>query len=213
MPSTETLIAFAAAAAVFAWMPGPALLYTAAQTVARGRRAGLLAALGLHLGGYVHVVAAAAGLSALFHAVPALYAAVKLAGAAYLVWLGLGMVLGAARRQAALPEFVGGGGGGGRRAFAESIAVEVLNPKTAVFFIAFLPQFTAAGAAWPIWAQLLTLGTAVNVMFSSADLVCVALAGAVVERFRRSGTAERIARATGGSILVGLGVHLALQRA
>lgn len=210
MPSTEILIAFAAAAMVFAWMPGPAMLYTAAHTVARGRRAGLMATLGIHLGGYVHVVAAAAGLSALFHAVPALYAAVKLAGAAYLVWLGLGMILGATRRRNAVPEIAGRTG---RRAFLESIAVEVLNPKTAVFFIAFLPQFTDAGAAWPIWVQLLALGTVVNLMFSSADLVCVVLAGTVVERFRRSGAAERIARATGGSIIVGLGAHLALQRA
>jgi|GEM_PF-3842874 len=92
MPSLELLYGFFAATLVFAYVPGPALMYTTAQTLARGRRAGLWAAFGLHIGGYVHVIAAAAGLSALFHAVPVLYTAVKLVGAGYLVWLGIGMV-------------------------------------------------------------------------------------------------------------------------
>ncbi|TIY10680.1 MAG: LysE family translocator, partial [Mesorhizobium sp.] len=85
MPSTELLIAFFATTAIFAYIPGPAMLYAAAQTMARGRWSGLTAALGIHLGGYVHVIAAAAGLSVLFHAVPTLYVAVKLAGALYLI--------------------------------------------------------------------------------------------------------------------------------
>ena len=85
MPSIEILIAFLAATSVFAYMPGPGTLYTAAQTIARGRSAGLMATLGLHLGGYVHVIAAAAGLSMLFHAVPFMYVILKLAGAAFLI--------------------------------------------------------------------------------------------------------------------------------
>ncbi|RUU69477.1 LysE family translocator, partial [Mesorhizobium sp. M7A.T.Ca.TU.009.01.1.2] len=85
MPSTELLIAFFATTAIFAYIPGPAMLYAAAQTMARGRWSGLTAALGIHLGGYVHVFAAAAGLSVLFHAVPTLYLAVKLVGALYLI--------------------------------------------------------------------------------------------------------------------------------
>lgn len=209
MPSAELLIAFFLATAVFAYMPGPAMLYTAARTVAGGRRAGLMASLGIHLGGYIHVAAAALGLSALFHAVPTLYAVVKLTGAAYLVWLGIGLIRRKPECETALPEIEGRSA---RRAFVQSVAVEVLNPKTAVFFIAFLPQFADAGAAWPIWVQLLVLGTVVNVMFSSADLVCVALAGAVVERLRRSDRARRMAEAAGGAVLVGLGANLALQR-
>lgn len=208
MPSFDLLLAFFAATALFAYMPGPAMLYAAAQTIARGRRAGLMASLGIHLGGYVHVIAAAAGLSVLFHAVPTLYAAVKLAGAAYLVWLGIRLI----RQKAetgALPQV--SSTRSARRAFLESIAVEVLNPKTAIFFIAFLPQFTDAAAAWPIWVQLFVLGTIVNLMFTSADLVCVFLAGAVTERIRRSGRAQRVAQVAGGGILMGLGVHLARQ--
>lgn len=90
--------------------------------------------------------------------------------------------------------------------------MEVLNLKTAVFFMALLPQFADARAAWPIWVQLLVLGTVVNVTFFSADLVCVALAGAVVERLRSSGRARRLAEAAGGTVLVGLAANLALQR-
>ena len=209
MPSTELLLAFLAATAVFAYMPGPAMLYAAARTISHGRWAGLTASLGIHLGGYVHVAAAAAGLSVLFHAVPVLYTVVKLAGAAYLVWLGIGLIRQAGGPAGALPKT---DAGSGRRAFLQSVAVEVLNPKTALFFLAFLPQFTDPSAALPIWAQLLVLGTIVNVMFSSADVICVALAGAVVERLRRSSRMQRAVRCAGGAVLIGLGANLALQR-
>jgi threonine/homoserine/homoserine lactone efflux protein len=209
MPATEILLAFLAATAVFAYMPGPAMLYAAAQTVARGRRAGLMASLGIHLGGYAHVVAAAAGLSVLFHAVPVLYTLVKLAGAAYLVWLGIRLIVQAGQPSAAMPRVEAKPR---RPAFLESIAVEVLNPKTALFFLAFLPQFTDPSAWLPIWTQLLLLGTIVNLMFSSADLICVLLAGTAIERLRRSSRAQRIARRTGGAILIGLGANLALHR-
>ena len=91
MPSHELLVAFFVTTAIFAYIPGPAMLYATAQTLGGGRSAGLMAALGIHLGCYVHVLAAAAGLSVLFHAVPVLYVAVKLAGAAYLIWLGISL--------------------------------------------------------------------------------------------------------------------------
>ena len=99
-----------------------------------------------------------------------------------------------------------------RLAFFESITVEVLNPKTAIFFMAFLPQFIDVSAAWPVWLQLVILGTIVNLMFSSADIVCVFLAGLVVGRLRQSSRAQRLMRRAGGTLLVGLGVHVALQR-
>nr|MEC9419161.1 LysE family transporter [Pseudomonadota bacterium] len=90
--TTETLLAFVAATALFAYMPGPALLYTAAQTIARGQRAGFMAAAGIHLGCYVHVFAAAFGLSAIFSVVPTLYFALKLVGGLYLIFLGIQMI-------------------------------------------------------------------------------------------------------------------------
>jgi len=209
MPSIELLIAFIATTAVFAYIPGPAMLYAAAQTIARGRWSGLMATLGIHLGGYFHVIAAAAGLSILFHAVPTLYMIVKFAGAAYLIWLGISLFRAKVEGDAALP---GIEPKSGRRAFFESVTVEVLNPKTAIFFVAFLPQFVDASAAFPVWLQLAILGTIVNLMFSSADIVCVFLAGAVMAKLRRSSTAQRLMQRAGGTMLVGLGAHLAFQK-
>ncbi|MES0155194.1 LysE family translocator [Mesorhizobium sp. M0018] len=209
MPSTELLVAFFATTAIFAYIPGPAMLYAAAQTMARGRWSGLMAALGIHLGGYVHVFAAAVGLSVLFHAVPVLYMAVKLVGALYLVWLGVSLFRAKAQGDVVLP---GIQPKSARRAFFESVAVEVLNPKTAIFFMAFLPQFIDASAAFPVWVQFVVLGTIVNLMFSSADIVCVVLAGAVIARLRQSSRAQRLMRRAGGAVLVGLGVHVALQK-
>ncbi len=209
MPSTELLLAFFATTAVFAYIPGPAMLYAAAQTMARGRWSGLMASLGIHIGGYAHVFAAAAGLSMLFHAVPTLYLIVKLAGAAYLVWLGITLFRAKTSSDTELPEI---SRKSGRRAFFESITVEVLNPKTALFFLAFLPQFVDASAAFPVWLQFVILGTIVNLMFSSADIVCVFLAGAVMKKLKRSGRAQRMLQRAGGALLVGLGAHLPLQR-
>ena len=210
MPSTELLGAFFVTTAIFAYIPGPAMLYAAAQTVARGRWSGLMAALGIHLGGYVHVLAAATGLSVLFHAVPPLYMAAKLVGALYLIWLGVSLFRAKIQGNATLPVIERKSA---RRAFFESITVEVLNPKTAIFFMAFLPQFIDASATFPVWLQFVALGTIVNLMFSSADIVCVFLAGAMIARLRRSGRAQRLMQRAGGAVLVGLGVHVALQKA
>ncbi|MEM9044550.1 MAG: LysE family translocator [Pseudomonadota bacterium] len=209
MPPFETLLAFAAATLVFAYMPGPALLYTAAQTIARGRSAGLMAALGIHVGCYLHVIAAAAGLSYLFKAVPTLYLALKIAGALYLIWLGLNLIF---KRDETASEVDVIPHRSNRKAFVESVMVEVLNPKVALFFIAFLPQFIDPTASLPVWAQFLILGTIVNFAFTSADLVCVLMAGAVMKRLRSSAGAARLMRRAGGGLLIALGTHMALQR-
>ena len=217
MPSLDYLLPFIAATAVFAYMPGPAMLYTAAQTLARGRAAGFMAALGIHIGGYVHVLAATLGLSAALRYVPELYLAVKLAGAAYLIWLGIRILLqkrttaarAGAQTGAAHPQFAAKSA---KRALVESMIVEVLNPKVAMFFIAFLPQFVDPAAALPIWAQFLILGTIVNLAFSSADIVVVVLASRIVQRAKSSGLGERIARLVGGTVLIGLGARMALAR-
>jgi threonine/homoserine/homoserine lactone efflux protein len=209
MPSFELFLVFLATTAIFAFLPGPAMLYAAAQTMARGRRSGLMASLGIHLGCYAHVFAAAAGLSVLFHAVPTLYLAVKLFGAAYLIWLGIAMFRAKAQGLEVVP---GIQPKSARRAFLESITVEVLNPKTAIFFVAFLPQFIDASSGFPVWLQFVILGTIVNLMFSMADIVCVFLASALLGRLKRSSGAQRWMQRAGGTIMVGLGAHLALQR-
>lgn len=209
MPNADLMAAFLLAALIFAAMPGPAMMYAAARTLAGGRAAGLMASLGIHLGGWVHVGAAALGLSAVFHAVPALFLAVKLAGAAYLVWLGVQM-LRARETGADAPALP-------RRspaaAFRQSVAVEVLNPKTALFFLAFLPQFVDPAAALPLWAQFLILGAIVNALFTAADLVAVLAASAVARGLARSARVQVWMQRAGGAILVGLGLKLATDRA
>ncbi|APX13059.1 LysE family translocator [Tateyamaria omphalii] len=208
MPGLDTLLAFIIATAIFAYIPGPGMFYATAQTLARGVRGGLMAALGLHIGGYVHVFAAAFGLALLFELVPPLYVALKLIGAAYLIWLGIQMVRTRNARINATPQ----GSRDPVLAFRQSMLVEVLNPKTALFFVAFLPQFSDPTAAFPVWAQLLILGTVVNILFSSADFMCVALAHRMSRLLARTGQVTARAKALGGSILVGLGVTVALDR-
>jgi len=178
MPSAEYLLPFLMASIIFAVMPGPALLYTAAQTLARGRRGALLAVLGLHAGGFAHVLAAAVGLSVVFRHVPEAYMALKIAGALYLAWLGVGIMLHRVSPEA-LPTAKDKDL---RRAFLESVLVEVLNPKSAIFYIAFLPQFVDPAAALPLWAQFLILGCIVNVFASLADIVAIFLTDAVVAK-------------------------------
>lgn len=153
------------------------------------------------------MAAAAFGLSAVFELVPAAYVALKLAGAAYLIYLGVGLIVQRRRLSGAtLPPRTR------RNALVQSILVELLNPKVAIFFIAFLPQFVDPSAALPLWAQFLILGTVVNLAFSSADIVVVVFASTVMARARRSGVLEHLTRKLAGTLLVGLGARLALDR-
>lgn len=208
MASWETLLAFATLTLLVAYFPGPALLYTAAQTIAHGRKAGFMAMLGIHLGCYVHVMAAAFGLSAVFKHVPELYLAVKLAGALYLIWLGIGMIrakLAAADAPVTPPKTV-------KRALTDSFIVEILNPKVALFFIALLPQFVDPAGSLPVWAQFLILGTIVNFAFSSADFVTVLGASAVLKTMKQTKAGFTLGRWLGGSMMIGLGIKLATDR-
>jgi threonine/homoserine/homoserine lactone efflux protein len=209
MASTETLLAFFLATLAFAVIPGPAILYATARTLAQGRRAGLGAAFGISIGGFAHVAAAAAGLSVLVHAVPTLFLAVKLFGAAYLIWLGIGMWRSRDKGQmpVGLPRL------SPLRALRQSILVEALNPKTALFFLAFLPQFADPAGSVPVWLQLVILGTIVNLTFGMMDVVAVLFASAIAGRLARSGRWSRLVQRAGGGLLVGLGLHMATQRA
>ena len=153
-------------------------------------------------------MAAALGLAILLKAIPVLYLALKFGGAAYLIWLGFKMFTSKGvveitdlHISAKSP----------RKAFWESVTVEVLNPKTAIFYLAFLPQFTDPNASLAIWAQLLILGTIVKIMFSSADALCVILADKVTTYLKTSGSANRIAQRIGGGILVALGLKVTLS--
>lgn len=203
MPSPDYWIPFALATLAFAVMPGPAMLYMTAQTLAHGPRAGLKAALGVHVGCAVHIAATAFGLAAILHHAPLAYAAVKLAGAAYLVWLGAAMILNRPGPSES-PAAVAAG------TFRDSVVVEALNPKTALFFLTFLPQFVDPAAPWPAWLQLLTLGVIVNIALSAADVAAVAIAWTTLGRFARTMPWALTARVC-GSLLIGLGAVLAHQ--
>lgn len=208
MPSLDVLLPFFLATAIFACIPGPGMFYAAAQTMARGRHAGWLSALGLHISGYAHISAAALGLTVLLETVPVLYAVVKLAGAAYLIWLGIKSF------RASEPSVnpVTTEAKSYHHALRDSIIVGVLNPKIVLFYLAFLPQFTDGSASLPIWMQILALGFIVNVMFSVTDAGCVLLSAKLTGSLSASPRAIRVAQWIGGGILIGLGVKLAASR-
>jgi threonine/homoserine/homoserine lactone efflux protein len=207
MASWETLASFILALGVFAYLPGPAIVYTAVQTLSRGRKCGFIAVAGLHIGGLVHIITTVLGLSAILLYVPVAYAVVKFAGAAYLVWLGIKMIL-SYSQTSQRPEL---SQKTSRHAFLESIAVEVLNPKAALFFLAFLPQFVDPVAYLPVPVQLLILGYITNLAFTSADILTVLLSSTVAGRANKNGYMQRAMRAIGGSLLIGLGLKLAVE--
>ena len=204
MPSADHWAAFALATLILAVVPGPAMLYITAQTLAHGRRVALQAVLGVHLGCYGHVLAASIGLAAVIQYVPALYDSLKLAGVAYLVWLGVTLVYRRPTEKHAAPA----DGPVSRRVFWESVIVEVLNPKTAIFFVAFLPQFVDAAASLPVWLQFLALGAIMNVAVSAVELAVALLASNAAAGL--SAPSPWLARRLCGSVLIGLGVVLAL---
>ena len=226
MPDSQLLITFFASAAVFAYAPGPSTLYAAAQTIAGGRNQGLQAAFGIHVGGYFHVAIVAMGIASLVTAVPIAYTAMKVVGSVYLCGLGITMWRNTATRQIdqhadtdaadSLERDVDGSNvtrterTGGEKTLFQSALVEILNPKTAIFYLAFLPQFTDPAGAWPVSIQLLILGTIVNFLFSSADLLCVFFAERIVSIMENRQNSTGVASRTAGVLLILLGVNLLL---
>lgn len=186
-------------------VPGPAVLYVVARSVHHGRRAGLASVLGIHVGTLVHIAAATAGLSALVVSSALAFTAVKVAGAVYLVGLGLWTLFSSrAESEVAL-----GGERNLRRAFAQGIVVNVLNPKTALFFLAFLPQFVDPNAAHPA-VQIALLGLLFALLGLVTDSLWALLAGAAGGMLRRSRRFVRTQRYVAGTVYVGLGVATAL---
>jgi threonine/homoserine/homoserine lactone efflux protein len=202
-----SLLAFFAAAFLLAITPGPGIAYVVARTAAGGRAEGLASCLGTGVGGMVHVLAAALGLSLLIAESAAAFALVKYAGAAYLVYLGLRLLL---RRTPDLSAPATLDAQGVRRAFFEGILVETLNVKTALFFLAFLPQFVAPDE--PLVPQLVLLGSLCVALNTLADVVAVFAA----ERLLHSGAARaaraRLLTRLSGTTMLALGAYLALAR-
>jgi threonine/homoserine/homoserine lactone efflux protein len=212
MADTTQLVWFLAAALTIAVLPGPGLFYVAARTLAGGRAAGIASSCGTGLGGLVQVAAGAAGVAALLLASAQAFALCKLAGAAYLVWLGIATVR-AARREARLPASVATVPPVGvRRAFTDGVLVEALNPKTAAFFLALLPQFVDPAASWPGWAQFLILGLISVTLNTAADIAVSCIAGGLQARLVRHPLMLRRLREASGITLCALGGALALAR-
>ncbi len=197
---------FLTAALLLAIAPGPGMLYVLARSLAGGKREGVLSALGTFAGGMVHVFAAALGISIVLAKSAVAFATVKYAGAAYLCVLGIRMIV-EARRQPANGELVADVKPV-RNPLWQGVATEVLNPKTALFFLSFIPQFVVRSDGH-VFLQFVTLGTVSVILNTSADLLVIALAGPLGERIRSSATFRRRQRTVTGAVMIGLGTYLA----
>jgi threonine/homoserine/homoserine lactone efflux protein len=197
---------FLLAALIIAIVPGPGIFYVAARTLSAGRQVGIASTFGTALGGLVHVIAGGLGVSAIILASAQLFSVLKLAGALYLIWLGIKTFREAG---SALPEPAGQSGA--RQAFRDGIAVEALNPKTAAFFLAFIPQFIEPAVGHPA-LQFMTLGLISVTLNTLADVIVVAAAFAARTSLARQPRLVRRLRQGSGIVMTGLGISLALAR-
>jgi threonine/homoserine/homoserine lactone efflux protein len=197
---------FLTAAVLLAVAPGPGMLYVLARSLAGGKREGVLSAFGTFLGGMVHVFAAALGVSIVLAKSAVAFATVKYVGAAYLCFLGVRMILDARKHDTALE--VAPALRPGRNPLWQGVATEVLNPKTALFFLSFIPQFVSRGGGH-VFLQFVMLGTISVVLNTTADLIVIVLAGPLGERIRSSASFRRRQRTVTGAIMIGLGTYLA----
>jgi len=200
---------FLSAAVLLAIAPGPGMLYVLARSLAGGKREGVLSALGTFLGGMVHVFAAALGVSIILAKSAAAFAVVKYVGAAYLCFLGVRMILDARKDKKGEP--ISETTAPARNPLWQGVATEVLNPKTALFFLSFIPQFVVRGDGH-VFLQFVTLGTISVVLNTTADLLVIALAGPLGEKIRSSATFRRRQRTATGTIMIGLGTYLATSQ-
>jgi threonine/homoserine/homoserine lactone efflux protein len=201
VPPLATLPVFLAASLVLLAIPGPAVLYIVSRSASQGTRAGLLSVLGVHAGSVVHVCAAVAGLSTIVLASSVAFTAVKLAGGVYLLWIGAQTIRGAR----AVTDVAVVAPRPRSKLFTEGFVVNVLNPKVALFFVAFLPQFVAAGSG-PVWSQTLVLGLLYIAVGLCSDSLYALLGGRVGRWFHHRADRLRRTRYAEGGILVGLGV-------
>lgn len=203
MLDRHLLAVFLAAAIVLAVTPGPGIFYVLARTLAGARREGVLSACGTFMGGSIHVVAAGFGLSAVLAASAAAFTAVKYAGALYLVWMGIRMI-----RTRNVPMDAPSEAVPANRAFRQGVVTEVLNPKTALFFLSFLPQFVNP-ALGHVVIQFLLLGGMSVTLNTAADLLVVCFAAPLGSRLRSNPRFRRNQRVASGVGMIGLGAFVA----
>lgn len=208
MIAPDRLALFAVAALALLLVPGPAVLYVVTRSIHQGRRAGLVSVLGIHLGTLVHITAATVGLSALLVSSATAFSVVKYAGAAYLIGLGLWTIF----ARTADADVVLGGERRLRRVFAQGVVVNVLNPKTALFFLAFLPQFVDPSRGHAT-LQIALLGVTFAALGMVTDSLWALVAGTMGEKLRGSRRFAKSQRYVSGTVFVGLGVVTALAGA
>ena len=199
-------LAFLFAATLLAITPGPGIAYVVARTAAGGRTEGLASCLGTAVGGMVHVLALAFGLSALIAQSALAFSVVKYVGAAYLIYLGIRLLL--TRQQVSAP--LEASRTGTANAFREGIVVEALNVKTAIFFLAFLPQFVVSSE--PLVPQLVLLGSVCVFLNTFVDVVAVLGASRLLQSPAARSARERLITKLSGGTMVGLGVYLAAAK-
>ena len=194
---------FFAAALILAITPGPGIFYVLARSLAGGKREGVQSSFGTFAGGLFHVFAAALGISAILAASAVAFHSVKYAGAAYLVWLGIRMI----RSRNADMAFQNLQPS--QSAFRQGILTEALNPKTALFFLSFIPQFIAPERGH-VFFQFLLLGSISVILNTTADLVVVLLAAPLERKLKNSARFRRNQRVASGVGMIGLGAYVAL---
>ena len=205
LPDLTRLGLFVIASLALLVTPGPAVLYIIARSVQQGRAAGLVSVLGIHLGTSVHVGAAALGLSALLMSSALAFAVVKYLGAAYLIWLGVRTLM-AKESEADAPAPPRAPLG---RVFRDGFVVNLLNPKTGLFFLAFLPQFVAPALGGVHW-QILGLGATFMTLGILSDGAYAVAAGSLADWLRGNRRFQRFQRRFAGTAFIGLGLTAAL---
>jgi threonine/homoserine/homoserine lactone efflux protein len=209
MPVDPHLLAVFTVATIIALVtPGPDMLMVMGCGIRGGARAGLLATLGVVTGDALYIAAAAAGLSVLLTAFPVVFTVLRIAGAAYLVYLGVQIIRNRKKQQA---DALASGGLSGRRAFLNGAVSSMANPQTFTFMAAFLPQFIDP-AAGPIWLQFAVLGAVLIVLEFLADGTVGVLAGRIGAWLRGREAVKRWMDAATGTVFIGLGVTLAVER-
>lgn len=205
MPDPTLWGLFVVASVVLLLTPGPAVLFIVARSVAQGRSAGLVSVLGIHLGTIVHIVAAAVGLSALVVSSALAFAIVKYLGAAYLIWIGIRTLMAKApeAQKVEIPAEPL------RRVFRDGFVVNLFNPKTAIFFLAFLPQFVDPARGAVHW-QIIILGLTFMGLGMMSDGMFALVAGAAGDFLRRNRRFLRLQRWFAGISFIGLGITAAL---
>jgi threonine/homoserine/homoserine lactone efflux protein len=197
---------FMSAATVLALSPGPGMLYVLSRTLHGGRREGLLSATGTFVGGLVHAAAAGLGLSAILMRSALAFEVVRYAGACYLIYLGISMIR---NRRASM--FGVAQESQSRQSFFQGITTEVLNPKTALFFLSFIPQFVSPAKGHVI-LQFLIFGTISVILNTAADLVVVGFAGSLAQRLAHRPQLIQRQRTVSGVGMIGLGIYVAASQ-